>query len=134
MKKLNTFALAIVLLLTQSAYYGGGYVEPPTGSTGGSSKPAATTTLNAVVGPGATITLKKGTTKVTKIKKGSYKIVVDDKSSFHNFHLTGPSVNKTTTVGQVAKVTWTLTLKVGKFNFVCDPHSGSMRGSFTVTN
>ncbi len=56
------------------------------------------TKLTATVGPGFTISLKKGTTKVTKLKPGAYTITVSDKSNMHNFHLTGPGVNKKTSV------------------------------------
>ena len=55
---------------------------------------AAVPTLKATDGPGFTITLKKGTTKVTKLKAGKYKIVVKDLSNIHNFHLTGAGVHK----------------------------------------
>ncbi len=90
-------------------------------------------TLNATVGPGFTITLKKSSgVVVTSLKAGTWKFVVDDKSSVHNFHLTGPgSVNKKTTVSQIAKVTWTVTLKPGTYTYRCDPHS-SMKKTFKV--
>ena len=59
---------------------------------------AAATKLVANVGPSPTITLTKGGKKVTTLKPGSYSITVNDKSTSHNFHLTGPGVNKLTTV------------------------------------
>ena len=90
--------------------------------------------LNAVVGPGFTITLKKGTVKVTILKKGAYTIVVSDKASNHNFHLTGPGVNKKTTVSEIVTRTWNLTLNPGTFKYVCDPHLGTMKGTFKVTS
>ncbi len=94
---------------------------------------AATPTLNAVDGPGFTITLKKGTSKVTKLKAGKYKIVVKDLSNIHNFHLTGPGINKKTGVGPKGTFTWTVTLKKGTYKYVCDPHASVMKGSFKVT-
>jgi plastocyanin len=95
---------------------------------------ASTPTLNGVVGPGFTITLKKGTTKVTKLKAGTYIFKISDKSNIHNFHLTGPgSINKKTSVGGQGTSTWKLTLKKGTYKFVCDPHSAFMKGSFTVS-
>jgi plastocyanin len=94
---------------------------------------AATPTLNGTVGPGFTITLKKGTTKVAKLKAGAYVIKVSDKSSIHNFHLTGPGINKKTTVGGTGTTTWKVTLKKGTYKFVCDPHASFMKGSFTVS-
>jgi plastocyanin len=94
---------------------------------------AATPTLNGTVGPGFTITLKKSGVKVTKLKAGKYIFKIADKSSIHNFHLKGPGVNKLTPVGKSVNTTWTLTLKRGKYTYVCDPHASFMKGSFTVT-
>jgi plastocyanin len=94
---------------------------------------AATPTLNGTVGPGFTITLKKGSTKVSKLTAGAYKIVIADKSSIHNFHLKGPGVDKKTSVGKTGTTTWAVTLKKGKYTFVCDPHATIMHGSFTVS-
>jgi len=76
---------------------------------------AATPTLNGTVGPGFTITLKKSGVKVTKLKAGKYVFKIADKSSIHDFHLKGPGVDKKTGVGKVVNVTWTLTLKKGKY-------------------
>jgi plastocyanin len=97
------------------------------------SSAAATTTLNGTDGPGFTITLKKGSKKVTSLKAGKYKIVIQDKSNIHNFHLTGPGVNKKTGVGPQGKFTWTVTLKKGTYRYICDPHATIMKGSFKVT-
>jgi plastocyanin len=94
---------------------------------------AATPTLTGTVGPGFTITLKKGTAKVTKLKAGAYVIKVSDKSKIHNFRLKGPGVNKTTSVGGTGTATWKVTLKKGKYTFVCDPHASIMKGTFTVS-
>jgi plastocyanin len=94
---------------------------------------AATPTLNGTVGPGFTITLKKGTTKVSKLKAGTYKFVIADKSNIHNFHLTGPGIDKKTSVGKTGTTTWTVTLKKGTYKYVCDPHKSFMKGSFTVS-
>jgi plastocyanin len=94
---------------------------------------AATPTLNATDGPGFTITLKKGKTKVTSLKAGKYKIVVKDLSNLHNFHLKGPGVEKKTGVGAKGTFTWTVTLKKGTYKFLCDPHAAIMKGSFKVT-
>jgi hypothetical protein len=93
----------------------------------------STPVLNGTDGPGFTITLKKSGVKVTKLKHGTYVFKIADKSSIHNFHLKGPGVNKLTPVGFVGTKTWTVTLKAGKYTYVCDPHAGIMKGSFTVT-
>ncbi|MER3410756.1 MAG: hypothetical protein C4306_11955 [Thermoleophilia bacterium] len=96
---------------------------------------AAPPRLFGTVGPGFTITLKDARGKpVRTLKAGTYTIVVSDKSSIHNFHLSGPGVNKVITgVGFTGTKRVTLTLKKGKYSFVCDPHSSTMHGGFTVT-
>ena len=94
---------------------------------------AATPTVNGTVGPGYTITLTQGGKKVTKLKAGSYVFKIADKSNLHNFHLTGPGVNKLTTVKAKGNYTWKLTLKKGTYKYVCDPHKAFMKGSFTVS-
>ena len=99
----------------------------------GSSSTAGVVTLNGTVGPGFTIKLTLAGKKVTTLKAGAYKIVVADKSSIHNFHLTGPGVNKLTSVGAIGTKTWLVTLKKGTYKYVCDPHLSFMKGSFTVT-
>jgi len=94
---------------------------------------SSVTKLTGTVGPGFTITLKKGTAKVKTLKVGSYKITVKDKSGIHDFHLKGPGVNKviTATPFQGTK-TVTVKLKKGKYTYVCDPHATIMKATFTV--
>jgi plastocyanin len=94
---------------------------------------ARTPILTGTVGPGFTITLKQGSKKVTKLKAGTYVFKISDKSSLHNFHLRGPGVNKTTSVGKTGTSTWKLKLKKGTYKFVCDPHASLMKGSFKVS-
>jgi plastocyanin len=88
--------------------------------------------LTGTVGPGFTITLKQGNAKVKSLKAGKYTFAIQDKSSAHNFHLTGPGVNKSTSVSGTGNTTWNLTLKKGTYKYVCDPHASMMKGSFTV--
>lgn len=88
--------------------------------------PATTPTLKGVVGPGFTITMVKPK------KAGKVKLVVADKASIHNFRLRGPGVNVATSVSATGAKTFTVTLKKGKYTFLCDPHATSMIGSFTV--
>ena len=84
--------------------------------------------LTGTDGPGFTITMSKKT-----VKAGTYKIVIRDRSSIHNFHLSGPGVNKKTSVAAVGTTTWTVKLKKGTYKFVCDPHASIMRGVLKVT-
>ena len=93
----------------------------------------STPKLQGSVGPGFTISLKKGGKKVSKLKAGKYTFVISDKSSIHNFHLRGPGVNKSTSVGATGSKKWTVTLKKGTYRYVCDPHASQMKGSFKVS-
>ena len=96
---------------------------------------SASTTATKLVGtdgPGFTITLTKAGKKVKTLKPGKYAISIRDKSNIHNFHLTGPGLNKKTDVGYVGSKTWTVTLKKGTYKYICDPHASVMKGSFKV--
>jgi plastocyanin len=90
--------------------------------------------LDGSVGPGFTIKLSLGGKAVTKLKAGvPYSFTVKDQASIHDFHLTGPGVDKViTSVPFKGTKTVVLTLKKGTYKFVCDPHASSMKGSFTV--
>jgi plastocyanin len=94
---------------------------------------AKSPTLTGTVGPGFTITLKQGSKSVKTLKAGTYVFKISDKSNIHNFHLTGPGVNKSTTVAGTGTKTWTVKLKKGTYKYVCDPHKTIMHGSFKVT-
>jgi plastocyanin len=94
---------------------------------------SSATALTGTVGPGFTISLTAGGKKVSKLKAGTYTLKISDKSNIHDFHLTGPGVNKTTSVGGTGSQTWTLKLKQGKYHYQCDPHASFMNGSFTVS-
>jgi plastocyanin len=95
---------------------------------------ATATKLSGTVGPGFTITLKANGKTVKKLKAGRYTISVSDKSPIHNFHLTGPGVNKEiTSVSFTGTKKVTVRLKKGKYNYVCDPHASTMHGSFVVS-
>jgi plastocyanin len=94
---------------------------------------AAVPKLSGTVGPGFTIGLKKAGVTVKTLKAGKYSLVVADRSTIHNFHLTGPGVNVKTSVVAQGTRTFALTLKRGTYRFVCDPHAGLMKGSFRVS-
>ena len=116
---------------------GGSSSSSTTSSTTTTSSSTTTTatgsTLDATVGPGFTITLTQNGQPASTLTPGSYTINVDDKSDIHNFHLTGPSVDKSTDVSGTGTQTWTVTLQNGSYHFQCDPHAATMNGSFTVS-
>jgi hypothetical protein len=90
--------------------------------------------LTGSVGPGFEISLTGADgADVTSLSAGSYTIEVDDQSGIHNFHLTGPGVDEATEVSGTGTDTWDVTVESGAYSFVCDPHAGTMSGSFEVT-
>ena len=90
--------------------------------------------LTGEVGPGFSIQVKLAGKTLKTIKAGSYTIKVQDKAAIHDFHLTGPGLNKSTTVSFIGTKTWKITLKPGIYTYKCDPHAAAgMKGTFRVT-
>jgi hypothetical protein len=99
--------------------------------TGGAG--AQTPTLFGVVGPGFSIKLSDASgAPVKNLDPGTYTIQVHDNADVHNFHLTGPGVDKATDVEQTGTFIWTVTFSAGTYHFQCDPHSATMFGNVTV--
>jgi plastocyanin len=103
-------------------------VIPTTGSTA-----SEATLLTGTVGPGFTITLKKGTTPVRSLKAGSYRIRVSDRSNIHDFRLKGSTRKTITGVAFRGTKTVTVTLRRGTVTYYCAPHATTMKKSFRVT-
>jgi hypothetical protein len=128
--------LGILLLVLGLALAGcggdddeGGEAAGTTGASTTSGGSSGGTTLNGSVGPGFDISLD-GTDGLTA---GDYTLVVNDQSTAHNFHLTGPGgVDVSTEVSEEGEETFDVTLEAGEYTFVCDPHASQMNGSFTV--
>jgi plastocyanin len=105
--------------------------EDATGSSG------ASTVLTAMVGSAEDpeafeITLlDESGEEVSELPAGDYTIQVTDPAETHNFHLTGGSVDETTSVPETVETTWEVTLEPGEYTYKCDPHP-PMTGSFTV--
>jgi hypothetical protein len=94
----------------------------------------APTRLVGTVGPGSTISMKTASGKrVSMLPRGSYRIVINDRSDEHNFAMRGPGVSRTWTgVDFVGTKTVTVRLGAGRYTFVCVPHADDMRGTFGV--
>ena len=126
--------LGILVFVLGLASAGCGGDDNESSDTTAATTPASTTgdggtTLNGSVGPGFEISLD-GTDGITA---GDYTLVVNDQSSEHNFHLTGPGgVDVSTTVSEEGEKTFDVTLVAGEYRYQCDPHASSMNGSFTV--
>ena len=101
----------------------------PTAGTGASEA----TLLTGTVGPGFTITLKKGGVRVRTLKAGRYTIRVTDRSNMHDFRLKGSTSKTITGLAFQGTKSVTLTLRAGKVTYYCAPHAGAMKGTFTVT-
>ena len=101
----------------------------------GGSVAATTKTVNGTVGPGFTIGLTMQGKKVTRLKAGTgYRFVISDRSSIHDFHLSGPGFNRVLTgVGYTGTKSFVLRLRKGTYHFQCDPHSDFMHGRFAVS-
>jgi len=94
----------------------------------------ASRVVNGSVGPGFTISLTSGGKRVTSLKGGTYRFDVSDRSPIHDFHLSGPGVNKViTAVSFQGRRSVTIKLKRGIYRYVCDPHASFMKGSFRVS-
>lgn len=93
----------------------------------------ASAALSARVGPGTTITLKRANgTLVKHLSPGNRTIVVRDRASNHNFHLTGPGVDRRTGVAFTGRRTWSVHFSPGTYRYICDVHPSTMRKTFTV--
>lgn len=119
------FALALVALLATPATFAASGLADGT---------ASGTRLIGTVGPSFNITIKTPSGRlVTRLARGTYTLVVRDRSSIHDFHLIGPGINRVvTSVVFVGTRTIRVTLRPGIYHYQCDPHAFVMHGSFRV--
>jgi hypothetical protein len=104
---------------------GGGGGDPG----GGAGPPIA---LVGTVGPGNRVSLTLDGRAVTILPARAYRIVVRDRSRGHNFHLTGPGVNRSTPVRRTGTFTWNVTLRAGSYRYRSDPQGNRLRRSVLV--
>lgn len=103
------------------------------------SRTDSTPMLKGVVGPGYSVSFTKGGKKVKSLKAGKYKVVISDKSSFHNSVLERekpekPKLEKDITgTGFTGTKTIVMTLKPGSWRFYCSVHESQMHQDFKVT-
>jgi NitT/TauT family transport system substrate-binding protein len=90
----------------------------------------ATGTLEATVTSKAIVVKQPGGV-AKQLDPGKYLIIVKDISTTTNFHLTGPGLNKSTSVAKKGTARWAVTLKPGTYTFKSD--KGKVRGSFRVS-
>ena len=101
----------------------------------GAAQSAATATaLNVTVGPGFSIKVADANGQtVSQLDPGDYSITIKNLSPAqeHNFHLTGPGVDRASLFDNNT-VTWDVTFVDGTYNWKCDAHPTIMKGSFHV--
>ena len=95
---------------------------------------SAPKTVQGTVGPDFTIHLTLKGKSVATLKTGvRYRFLISDRSSIHDFHLTGPGLNRMlTTVDFTGTRSFVLTLRKGVYRYFCDPHASLMHGGFRV--
>jgi hypothetical protein len=100
------------------------------------SRAATTPRLVATVGPKETISLVDARGRpVKKLRRGTYRFVVRDRSTRENFHLFGPSIRGflgVTSFRFRGTVTWKIRLAPGTYQYRSDAHPRKMRGTFRV--
>ena len=103
------------------------------------SRTTSTPTLKGVVGPGYSIKLTKGGKRIASLKAGTYKFVITDRSTYHNFTVEREKPSKPklemhlTGTGFTGMKTVKMTLKPGSWSFYCSNHEAQMHGDFKVT-
>ncbi|MBM2821667.1 MAG: hypothetical protein HW413_413 [Thermoleophilia bacterium] len=109
---------------------------PPPTTPPSSGAITAKTKLVLTAGPAQVITLKTSAGKAVKtMKRGTYTMVVRDRSRIHNAHVIAPGFNrKTTPLTYTGTQTWKVKLaRTGTLRFLCDVHSlVGMKGSAKI--
>lgn len=101
-------------------------------TVGAAPPPPARKKLLARVGPGAKIAVTTPAgARVKSLVAGPYSIAVRDVSTLDDFHLTGPGVNRKTSIARKVTVTWKVTLKAGTYRYRSDAHP-KLKGSIVV--
>ena len=124
MSGMRVLTIAVLLLLVVLPAAGAGATR--------ADNPVLTGDVGA--GDSFTISLTGPTgSPVRNLEPGTYTLLVHDRSTIHNFHLFGPGgVNVATEIDTTGDFTFTVTLVAGTYNFDCDAHASTMKGSFTV--
>lgn len=98
------------------------------------SAPQAGTPLTVTVGPGFSIKVTDASNNVIRqLDPGDYTFTVKNlsPSQEHNFHLTGPGVDRASAFSNVTE-TWDVTVVDGLYKYKCDAHPTLMKGSIQV--
>jgi plastocyanin len=91
--------------------------------------PATVTTLAGSIGPGAKIRLAPS----SGLSAGKFRIKISDRSAADGFRLAGPGLTRATSAKFTGSVTWTVTLKAGKYTFG-SLRNPKLRRPFTISS
>jgi len=69
----------------------------------------------------------------TSVSAGRYRLVVNDSTPDHNWHIQGLGVDLKTSVSGTGRTKWKVRLRVDTYHIQCDVHPATMRTSITVT-
>jgi plastocyanin len=94
----------------------------------------AKTRVQLTSGPAQVIRLRTAAGRAVRaMRRGTYTVVVRDRSRLHNAHIVAPGFNRRTAVGYVGTQRWRVRLaRVGTLRFLCDVHPSTMRGTARI--
>ena len=103
-------------------------------SSGPSSQTAEGAAPTSSSGDRTCVSASDGPEVECQLKAGTYRFVISDRSDIHDFHLSGPGLNRVlTAVEFIGTKSFSLTLKKGSYHFQCDPHAAlGMKGRLEV--
>jgi hypothetical protein len=116
-------ALAAIGLVVPGAVSAGSSIQNDLTATVGTSSVPESFAINLTDSAG---------NKVSHLDPGTYTITVHDYATTHNFALSGPGVTQASDIDRAEAVTWVVNFTNGTYNYVCQAHPNTMRGSFTV--
>ena len=83
--------------------------------------------IRGSVGPGFDISVRP-----RRVAPGTYRVVIQDQSSMHNWHIQGPGVDRKTGIAFVGTKRFTVELTAGNYEIQCDMHPTSMNTRLRV--
>jgi plastocyanin len=106
--------------------------NPPSNPPPGTITPSTRVQLTS--GPSERITFRTTAGRAARsMRRGTYTVVVRDRSRLHNAHIVAPGYNRRTTVNFVGTQSWRVRLgRVGTLRFLCDVHPSTMRGTARI--
>ncbi|MDQ3326385.1 MAG: hypothetical protein M3529_11885 [Actinomycetota bacterium] len=83
--------------------------------------------IRGSVGPGFDISVRP-----RRVEPGTYRVVIQDESAMHNWHINGPGVDRKIGVAFVGTKRFTITVTAGNYEIQCDMHPTTMNTRLRV--